>query len=290
MTHRRNRQFDRAVREYQRENPNTTLEQARAAVTARASQQQGTPARIPSAPLPRPGETLPGYIQRVAAAAGTHRHRAMELLGLEPGTSATQRLADLTGRLPDNAVRALTAATGMTPAQAHALTTPLPARPDLAALRRMTETPFTAGHFRRGGEGKTSTSRDLSAALARTFAQRTHMIDPDLQPTPDQPGRIPDLEDLARRLLDEKHIQPGGAGKTRTNALDLAQLLAETYGSQVLPADLPVHELFPAPYRPVIVDLDWPFDAPRPPVDPEVFDEVAKALGIGQDTDAPPHE
>ncbi|MYZ40899.1 hypothetical protein [Streptomyces sp. SID4917] len=46
-----------------------------------------------------------------------------------------------------------------------------------------------------------------------------------------------------------------------------------------------MHELFPAPYRPVIVELDWPFDAPRPPIDPDVFDEVAKALGIGQDTD-----
>ncbi|WP_235787256.1 hypothetical protein [Streptomyces mutabilis] len=44
-----------------------------------------------------------------------------------------------------------------------------------------------------------------------------------------------------------------------------------------------MHELLAGPYRPAIVDLDWPFDAPRP-VGPEVFDKVATALGIGQDT------
>ncbi|MGW1290732.1 TniQ family protein, partial [Streptomyces sp. NPDC002586] len=78
----------------------------------------------PVRPLPHPGETLPGYVERVAAATGTHRHRAMELLGLAPGTSATQRLTDLTrGQLPDDAVHALVAATGMTPAQARALAT-----------------------------------------------------------------------------------------------------------------------------------------------------------------------
>ncbi|MET9779189.1 hypothetical protein ABZ023_33925, partial [Streptomyces sp. NPDC006367] len=91
------------------------------------------------------------------------------------------------------------------------------------------------------------------------------------------------LERLARQVLDEKLIQPGGKGKTRTDASGLARLLAQTYGPRVLPVDLPVHELLAAPYRPAIVDLDWPFDAPRP-VDPEVFDEVATALGIGQDT------
>ncbi|MEV7891604.1 hypothetical protein, partial [Streptomyces sp. NPDC088357] len=228
-------------------------------------------------------------------AAGVQRHRAMELLGLAPGTSATERLDHLAaGPLPEQAVRALTAATGMTPDQARALTTPDTAYPDLDAVRRTTEAAFPAGYFRRGGAGKTSISTDLSAALTRTFAQRAHMVHLDSPGDPDQPDRIPDLEDLARRLLDEKHIQPGGAGKTRTNALDFARLLAETYGSRVLPVDLPVHELFPAPYTPVIADPDWPFDAPRPPVDPEVLNEVAKALGIGQDTDTdtdtPPHE
>lgn len=235
MTHRNRREQDRAVRAYKRAHPNITLEQARRAVADHASQQPGLPDRIPAAPLPRPTERLDGYVKRVAAAAGVQQHRAMELLGLQPGASATERLDDLAAGLPDDTVRALVAATGMTPEQARAL-----ANPHTAA------------------------------------------------------GRIPDLENLARRLLEEKHIRPGGAGKTRTEAGDLARLLAKTYGSRVLPVDLPVHELFPSPYRPVTVDLDWPFDAPRPPVDPEVFDEVAKALGIGQDTDtatdAPRHE
>ncbi|MFJ3182340.1 hypothetical protein ACIPJN_28665 [Streptomyces sp. NPDC086796] len=232
MTHRNRREQDRAVRAYKRTHPGITLEQARRAVADHASQQPGLPDRIPAAPLPRPTERLDGYVKRVAAAAGVQQHRAMELLGLQPGASATERLDDLAAGLPDDTVRALVAATGMTPEQARAL-----ANPHTAA------------------------------------------------------GRIPDLENLARRLLEEKHIRPGGAGKTRTEAGDLARLLAKTYGSRVLPVDLPVHELFPSPYRPAIVDLDWPFDAPRP-VDPKVFDEVAKALGIGQDTDtdAPRHE
>ncbi|MDX3695036.1 hypothetical protein PV726_32800 [Streptomyces europaeiscabiei] len=204
MTHRRNRQFDRAVREYQRENPGTTLEQARAAVTARASQEQGTPARIPSAPLPRPGETLPAYVQRVAAAAGTHRHRAMELLGLKPGTSATQRLAELTGRLPDDTVRALCAATGMTPAQARALTAP-PAVIGTAAaaaheaLRRTSEEVLNSKMIRPGGEGKTRTSSTLALALALRDPRVSLIdtgtpplrVDTDPQGSLDWPGPAP---------------------------------------------------------------------------------------------------
>ncbi|MFG3429722.1 hypothetical protein [Streptomyces californicus] len=221
MTHRTNRQQDRAVRAYKRDHPGITLEQARRAVAARAEQQTGLPARIPAAPLPRAAERLDAYVQRVAAAAGVQRHRAMELLGLQPGTSATNRLDDLADGLDDHTVRALVAATGMTADQARALTAP-----------------------------------------------------------PTATDRIPHLENLARRLLAEKHIQPGGKGKTRTSAGDFARLLAEAGGSRVLPIDLPAAQ--PDSYTPVIVDLDWPFDTPRP-VDPAVFDEVARALGIEQD-------
>ncbi len=229
MTDPRNREHNRAVRAYQRARPGTTLDQARRAVAARSGRQPALPAPIPGAPLPRPAERLGDYVQRVAAAAGVQRHRAMELLGLEPGTSAGERLDDLA----DDTVQALVAATGMTPEQARALAIPLTAA-----------------------------------------------------------GRIPDLENLARQLLQDKHVRPGGAGKTRTDAADFARLLAETYGPRVLPVDLPVHELLAGPYRPAIVDLEWPSDAPRPPVGPEAFDEVTKALGIGQDseTDAPRHE
>ncbi|MER8120665.1 hypothetical protein [Streptomyces sp. NPDC094031] len=232
MTDPRNRENNRAVRAYQRAHPGTTLDQARRAVAARSGRRPGLPGRIPGAPLPRPAERLDDYVQRVAAAAGVQRHRAMELLGLEPGASATARLDDLADRLDEHTVRALVAATGMTAHQARALAAP-----------------------------------------------------------PTAAGRIPDLENLARRLLQDKHVRPGGAGKTLTNAAGFAQLLAQTYGPRVLPVDLPVHELLAGPYRPAIVNLDWPFDAPRP-VDPEVFDDVARVLGIGQDTtaDAPRHE
>jgi hypothetical protein len=232
MTNPRNREQNRAVRAYQRAHPGTTLDEARRAIAARAGRQPGLPTRIPGAPLPRPAEQLEGYVTRVAAAAGVQRHRAMELLGLQPGSSATERLDDLAADLPDHTVQALVAATGMSPEQARALTAP-----------------HTAA------------------------------------------GRITDLEKLARRLLEEKHLRPGGATKTRTDPRDLAQLLAETSGPQTLLFDLPVDELRPAPYRPVIVDLDWPTDA-RPPTDPEAFAAVAQALGIGRDTDldTPEHE
>ncbi|WP_446047395.1 hypothetical protein [Streptomyces olivaceus] len=233
MTDPRNREHNRAVRAYQRAHPGTTLDQARRAVAARSGRQPALPAPIPGAPLPRPAERLGDYVQRVAAAAGVQRHRAMELLGLEPGTSAGERLDDLADGLDDDTVQALVAATGMTAGQARALAAP-----------------------------------------------------------PAAAGRIPDLENLARQLLQDKHVRPGGAGKTRTDAAGFARLLAETYGPRVLPVDLPVHELLAGPYRPAIVDLGWPSDAPRPPVDPDVFDEVAQALGLGQDTgpDAPRHE
>ncbi|GGU52685.1 TniQ family protein [Streptomyces violascens] len=232
MTNPRRREQDRAVRAYKRAHPGITLHQARQAVADRTRRQQNLPARIPGVPLPRPTERLDSYVQRVAATAGVQRHRAMELLGLAPGTSATERLDNLAHGLDDDTVRALVAATGMTPEQARALTTPRATRPDLDAVRRITETTFAAGRYRRGGEGKTSTSRDL------------------------------------------------------------ARLLAETYGSRVLPVDLPVHQLFPTPYRPVIADLDWPSQATRPSIAPEAFDEAANVLGTGQgtSTDAPRHE
>ncbi|WP_019061600.1 hypothetical protein [Streptomyces prunicolor] len=278
MTNPRNREQDRAVRQYKRDHPGITLDQARQAVAARSGQ-QSLPARIPAAPLPRPAERLEGYIQRVAATAGVQRHRAMELLGLAPGTSATERLDELAaGPLPDHAVQALVAATGMTADQARALTTPLPARPDLATVRRMTETPFTAGHFRRGGEGKTSTSTDLAAALSLAFAQQANMTDLDPLITPGEPPT--DAHELARLLAEARQ---------RPLLIDTDPARDLTWTS---PASTPVHELLQTPYTPVFVDLDRPTDTVRPPIDPEVFDEVAKALGIEQDTDtdAPPRE
>ncbi|MEU6184018.1 hypothetical protein [Streptomyces coeruleorubidus] len=266
MTNPRNRELDRAVREYKREHPGITLEQARRAVAARAGRQQHVPDRIPGAPLPRPAERLEGYVQRVAAAAGVQRHRAMVLLGLEPGRSATERLDQLTrGRLPERAVRALVAATGMTADQARALPAPLPARPDLQAVRRVTEEALAAGHFRRGGADKTSASVDLAAALSLASAKRANMIDLDL---------------------------PGAPDDASLDAHELVRLLAEASSRRPLLFDLPGNGLYPAFQRPPITDLDWPADAAWPPADPEAVDEILTSLGTGpgSDTATPAHE
>ncbi|MGY3056170.1 hypothetical protein ACVWZD_000414 [Streptomyces sp. TE3672] len=178
MTDPRNRQYGRAVRAYQRSHPGTSLDEARQAVTRRAAQNAAPRERIPAAPRPESAETLPEYIQRVSSALGVHRHRAMELLGLEPGASATRRLDELTRvPLPDDTARALCTATGMTSAQARALCAPRAARPDVEAVRGMAEENFVVGRFSRGGEGKTSSAPgDLATALALTFARRAHMI------------------------------------------------------------------------------------------------------------------
>ncbi|WP_372412499.1 TniQ family protein [Streptomyces luteireticuli] len=245
MTNPRNRQLDRAVRKYQREHPGTTLDQARKAVAARAGRQRSLPARIPSAPLPRPTETLAGYVQRVATAAGVQRHQAMELLGLEPGTSATHRLDELAAHLPDRTIQALRAATGMTTAQAHALTSPGAARPAEETARRILQENLNGKSFRRGGEGKTSISPGLAAALALGFAEQAHMTD--------------------------------------RNAPALARLLAqETQRPLVIDTDRPRDLAWPGPalHQPDLLDLPWPADGKTPPADPDLVDEILKQLGI----------
>ncbi|MER6125354.1 hypothetical protein ABT173_22515 [Streptomyces sp. NPDC001795] len=266
MTNRRTREFDRAVRAYRRQHPYTTLEQARAAVTARASQ-QATPARIPAAPLPRPAETLPGYIRRVAAATNTQRHQAMELLGLKPGTSATRRLAELTrGRLPDDAVQALVAATGMTPAQAHALAPPThigtAAAAAYDALRRTSREIVSSKTIRPGGQGKTRTS----AGLVLEWARRQGI------------------------QLNETPLPPSD-GKTVADAPALARLLAlssDTNRPLLIDTDPPRSLDWPGP----ALTHTFPFDLPWPagdrplPTDPRIVDEILKELGIGQEADA----
>ncbi|MFF5553996.1 TniQ family protein [Streptomyces olivaceoviridis] len=183
MTNRRTRQFDRDVREYQRTHPGTTLSEAREAVAARAAARQpgGRPARMPGAPLPRPGETLASYTQRVAAAAGVHRHRAMELIGLAPGSSASRRLGELTrGRLPDDVVRALVAATGMPPAQAWALTTGRACANAVPGVEHRARQVLDETLVQRGGEGKTRTDAGTpSRVLAEAGVRRPLLIDTD---------------------------------------------------------------------------------------------------------------
>ncbi|MFD7556498.1 TniQ family protein [Streptomyces sp. NPDC059835] len=253
MTDRRNRQFDRAVRDYQRAHPGTTLPQAREIVAARAGRQD-LPDRIPAAPLPKPGETLAGYIKRVAAAAGVHRHRAMELLGLEPGTSATARLDELTAGLPETVVRALCAATGMTSDQAHALTAPTPAADRLPTLA---EQALQLASYR-PRHGKTSTSMLNTTAL------------------------------LAARMAGLRiDVQRGGEDKTTADASPaIEHLLGPGAQRAVLVDTDPPGNLDwarPAPaseYTPVLIDTPWPSDGKPLPTDPALFDTVARELGV----------
>ncbi|MFD7342266.1 TniQ family protein [Streptomyces violascens] len=165
MTNPRRREQDRAVRAYKRAHPDITLDQARAAVAARSGQRPGLPSRIAGVPLPRPGERLEGYVKRVAVAAGVQRHRAMELLGLEPGASATERLDQLTDGLSDAAVKSLVAATGMTPQQARALTAPYVAGSQFAELEAAARQHLGEKYFRRGGADKTRTGAAELAGL-----------------------------------------------------------------------------------------------------------------------------
>lgn len=200
MTDRRNRQRDRAVRAYMREHPGTTLPQAREAVTARASHQDSRPARLLRAPKPRPGEALPDYVKRVAAALGTHHHRTMELLGLEPGASAAGRMAELAAGLPQDTVRALSAATGMSPAQARALANPATgpgSSPGGAprvdeTVRRVIEQHANDKSYRRAGQGKTTLPlRDFALSAATARPPRVRTVDYDGQRTLDWPGPSP---------------------------------------------------------------------------------------------------
>ncbi|WP_424892324.1 TniQ family protein [Streptomyces sp. XH2] len=232
MTNPRKRQLDRAVRAYQREHPGTTLEEARRAVAADSGRQQGLPARIPAAPMPRPAESLAGYVQRVAAAVGVQRHRAMELLGLEPGTSATQRLDELTAHLPDRTVRALRAATGMTAAQARGLTAPSTAATTKATDREaLTRHLLDSKMVLPGGKGKTRTEGPALARLLAAETQRPLLIDTEPPRSLDWPGPalthtvlidLPWLADgqtppadpeLVDEILKELGITPGPQGR-----------------------------------------------------------------------------
>jgi hypothetical protein len=171
-----------------------------------------------SVPVCREGTSRSGGCRR------DDQGRGLELLGLAPGSSASRRLAELTrGPLPDDAVRALVAATGMTPAQARALT----------------------------------------ASAADTAAG---------------------LEHPARQMLDEKLIQRGGEGKTRTDASSLARLLAEAGARlpRLVDTGRPrsLDDWAEPAARPVLVDLPWPAEGTTAPADPGLVDEILKELGI----------
>ncbi|MGW7309273.1 hypothetical protein ACWGI1_27340 [Streptomyces sp. NPDC054835] len=259
MTNPRNRQHDRAVRAYQRDHPGTSLTEDRKAVAARSGRQQGLPARIPAAPMPRPAERLDDYVPRVAKAVGVQLHRAMELLGLEPGISVTARLNELAAGLPDRTVRTLSAATGMLPAQARSLASPSTRDAisgiDFDEMRNLMADGLALRHSRPEGWGKSSTLIPLTY--------------------------------LARQLLDDKMIRPGGQGKTSTDAPALSRLLAESGGQRPLRMDMdPVRSLewpCPALSHAVLVDLPWPADDRPLPVAPDAVEVIPKELGITSD-------
>jgi hypothetical protein len=98
----------------------------------------------------------------------------MELLGLAPGSSATERLAELTrGRLPEDAVRALVAATGMTAAQARDLAPASPISTDaVPELERLTLQVLDEKLIQPGGEDKTSAAGPLARLLAEAGTRR----------------------------------------------------------------------------------------------------------------------
>lgn len=121
MTNKNRREIDRAVRQYQQRHPGTSLSDARRAVERIAEHPGPAPSRLPHVVLPRAGESLVDWIDRLAEANGARRHQMMERLGLEPGRSANERLRDLAQHMPDHTARQLHEATGIDAELAHAM-------------------------------------------------------------------------------------------------------------------------------------------------------------------------
>ncbi|GAA3711957.1 hypothetical protein ACRWOO_18330 [Streptomyces sp. NEAU-PBA10] len=120
MTSKSQREIDRAIRQYQTDHPGTSLSAARRAIERR-TETFTPPARLAHVVPPRAGESLEDWIGRLAEANEVRRHRMMELLGLEPGRSALQRLRGLAEHMPDHTVNRLHAATGIDAEQARAM-------------------------------------------------------------------------------------------------------------------------------------------------------------------------
>ena len=120
MTRSDQRSVDRAIRQFMQDHPGTSRSAARRAVEHPVPN-DAPPQRLPSVPAPAAGQTLESWVAQVAAHLKVGRHQAMDALGLEPGTSAAQRLRDLSAGLPQRALDRLRAATGLTEGDARAL-------------------------------------------------------------------------------------------------------------------------------------------------------------------------
>lgn len=85
-------------------------------------------------------------------------------------------------------------------------------------------------------------------------------------------------------MFDEKLIQPGGEGKTRTDARSLSRLLAEPGARRPLLIDTgrprSLDGWAKPSVRPVLVYLPWPAKDTTPPADPDLVDEILQELGI----------
>ncbi|WP_149030193.1 hypothetical protein [Kitasatospora sp. MBT66] len=171
MTDPKDRQHQRAVRRYQRENPGVSLSEARAAIATRSGPQADLPALIVDCPRPAPAEPIAVYVRRVAGHLGCGVHRAMELLGLEPGNSASARLYELARGLDEPVLNRLRAATGLS----GELTWLAIGGPRRTAL------PDLFPRIRPGGRDKTRTTSALAATLNQ-YGQRVALIDLDHQP------------------------------------------------------------------------------------------------------------
>ncbi|MET7489380.1 TniQ family protein [Streptomyces sp. NPDC005538] len=121
MTRSADRSRDRAIRRYQKDHPGMSLSDARRAVERAAAEQSPTPPRLPVVPVPVPGESLASWVGRIAEQEEISRHQAMEVLGLEPGAFASERLRELAAELPELTIERLQAATGITADEARAM-------------------------------------------------------------------------------------------------------------------------------------------------------------------------
>jgi hypothetical protein len=189
MTNSSSRQRDRAVRQYMKDHPGTPLAEARRAIAQRETEAAPLPHRLAGLVEPVSGESLASWVDRVAAQYGIGQHEAMEALGLEPGTSATQRLRDLAAGMPDRTLARLAAA-GLSAERARALTEPHdPALMHLVA--KLSSSGTLGGMFEAGGPEKTrvpktTTTVDLTASLAR-YGNRTLIVDLDAPKESSQP-------------------------------------------------------------------------------------------------------
>ncbi|GGR64108.1 TniQ family protein [Streptomyces aurantiogriseus] len=121
MTSTGERELDRAIRQYQLDHPGTSLSAARRAIERRVAESAPMPRRLAIVPVPHDGESLASWVDRVAADNLVGRHQMMELLGLEPGSSAARRLRQLSEHLPERTAERLYAATGIKAEQARAM-------------------------------------------------------------------------------------------------------------------------------------------------------------------------